>query len=170
MGNNNSMGCAPFSDDEIDRLAKRFQKLDVDYSGTISVEEFMKLPEVKKNPLAQRIFEVFDDDCSGDIDFKEFLHGIAQLSEKGGMENKLKFAFKMYDVDQDGFISNEDLCSILKIMVGNNLSPTQLQQVVDKTMLKAGKKDASGKLSYEEFVRLVENVEMKWGDDGGKSI
>jgi hypothetical protein len=38
-------------------------------------------------------------------------------------------AFKIYDVDKDGFVSNEELFQVLKLMVGNNLKDIQLQQV-----------------------------------------
>jgi len=36
-------------------------------------------------------------------------------------EKKLKFAFKIYDIDGDGFISNGELYHVLKMMVGANL-------------------------------------------------
>jgi hypothetical protein len=32
-------------------------------------------------------------------------------------------------VDKDGFVSNEELFQVLKLMVGNNLKDIQLQQV-----------------------------------------
>ena len=38
-------------------------------------------------------------------------------------------------MDNDGFISNGELFQVLKMMVGNNLKDTQLQQIVDKTIL-----------------------------------
>ena len=38
-------------------------------------------------------------------------------------------AFKVYDMDRDGFISNGELFIVLKMMVGNNLKDQQLQQV-----------------------------------------
>jgi len=64
-------------------------------------------------------------------------------------------AFKVYDMDNDGFISNSELFQTLKLMVGNNLKDTELQQIVDKTIL-AGDRDGDGKLSFQEFcaVRL----------------
>ena len=71
MGNSESQQlCANFSPEEISRLAKRyvqhcypsiysfrfrFKKLDTDGSGSISVEEFHNLPELKQNPLVQRV-------------------------------------------------------------------------------------------------------------------
>ena len=56
--------------DEIRRLGKRFRKLDLDGSGTLSVEEFMSLPELQQNPLVQRVIEIFDTDGNKEIDFK----------------------------------------------------------------------------------------------------
>ena len=38
-------------------------------------------------------------------------------------------------MDNDGYISNGELFQVLKMMVGNNLKDTQLQQIVDKTIL-----------------------------------
>lgn len=53
-------------------------------------------------------------------------------------------------MDNDGFISNGELFQVLKMMVGNNLKDTQLQQIVDKTILFADK-DEDGQISFEEF-------------------
>lgn len=57
-------------------------------------------------------------------------------------------AFKVYDMDRDGYISNGELFMVLKMMVGNNLKDTQLQQIVDKTIINADK-DGDGKINYE---------------------
>ena len=53
-------------------------------------------------------------------------------------------------MDNDGYISNGELFQVLKMMVGNNLKDTQLQQIVDKTICFADK-DEDGKISFEEF-------------------
>lgn len=42
---------------------------------------------------------------------------------------------------------------VLKMMVGNNLKDTQLQQIVDKTILFADK-DEDGKINFEEFCNV----------------
>ena len=77
----------------------------------------------------------------------EFIKGIALFSVKGDRQKKLEcalshhthehalnympiaVAFKIYDIDGDGFISNGELFQVLKLMVGSNLKETQLQQV-----------------------------------------
>ncbi|KAB7495565.1 Calcineurin subunit B type 2 [Armadillidium nasatum] len=145
--------------DEIRRLGKRFRKLDLDNSGSLSVEEFMSLPELQQNPLVQRVIDIFDADGNGEVDFKEFIQGMSQFSVKGDKESKLRFAFRIYDMDNDGYISNGELFQVLKMMVGNNLKDTQLQQIVDKTILFADK-DEDGKINFEEFCSVVGNTDV----------
>jgi Ca2+-binding EF-hand superfamily protein len=50
-----------FDAEEIKRLGKRFKKLDIDNSGSLSVDEFMTLPELQQNPLVQRVIDIFDE-------------------------------------------------------------------------------------------------------------
>ncbi len=45
------------------------------------------------------------------------------------------------------------------MMVGDNLDDTQLQQIVDKTILEADK-DKDGKISFEEFVQVYSCCRM----------
>ena len=100
--------------DELRRLGKRFRKLDLDGSGSLSVQEFMNVPELQQNPLVQRVIDIFDADGNGEVDFRgksslkkqnflkkfilnllkilfsEFIQGISQFSVKGEKEAKLK--------------------------------------------------------------------------------
>lgn len=100
-----------------------------DNSGTIERDEFLSLPQVSSNPLATRMIAIFDEDGGGDVDFQEFVSGLSAFSSKGNKEEKLRFAFKVYDIDRDGYISNGELFIVLKMMVGSNLKDQQLQQV-----------------------------------------
>ena len=59
-------------------------------------------------------------------------------------------------MDKDGYISNGELFTVLKMMVGNNLKDGQLQQIVDKTIIFADS-DGDGKISYEEFCAVSIN-------------
>ncbi len=58
-------------------------------------------------------------------------------------------------MDRDGYISNGELFQVLKMMVGSNLKDSQLQQIVDKTIL-FHDKDGDGKISFEEFCEVRE--------------
>lgn len=143
----------------MDRLLKRFMKLDIDGSGTIEKQEFMGIPAISSNPLASRLVDIFDKDGDGSIDFEEFITGLSAFSSKGEKDEKLKFAFRVYDIDRDGYLSVGELFIVLKMMVGSNLKDEQLQQIVDKTVMEADQ-DGDGKLSFEEFKKVVENTDI----------
>ena len=103
-----------------------------------------------QNPLVKRVIAVLDKNKDGNISFLEFVQGLNSLSAGASSEEKLRFAFKIYDINGDGFISNWELFTVLKMMVGNNLNDVQLQQLVDRTIIKADK-DLDGRISFEEF-------------------
>ena len=84
---------------------------------------------------------IFDEDGGGDVDFQEFVSGLSAFSSKGNKEEKLRFAFKVYDIDRDGYISNGELFIVLKMMVGSNLKDQQLQQVRSRTEVKVRELD-----------------------------
>jgi len=161
MGNEASLPleCATFDAEEIKRLGKRFRKLDLDGSGSLSIDEFMSLPELQQNPLVQRVIDIFDTDGNGEVDFKEFIEGLSQFSVKSDKEQKLRFAFRIYDMDRDGYISNGELFQVLKMMVGSNLKDTQLQQIVDKT-IQIHDRDGDGRISFEEFCAVIGNTDV----------
>lgn len=86
-------------------------------------------------------------------------------------------AFKVYDMDRDGYISNGELFLVLKMMVGNNLKDQQLQQIVDKTIMEADLNGcvacvrspcselttivrSDGRLDFEEFQAMVANTDV----------
>uniref|UniRef100_A0A7S1KQU8 EF-hand domain-containing protein n=1 Tax=Percolomonas cosmopolitus TaxID=63605 RepID=A0A7S1KQU8_9EUKA len=146
-----------FSQPEIKRLFKGFKKLDEDGNGKISFDEIMQVSELAQSPLVKRLISMFDEDQDGTVDFQEFIGLFNIFKASNGdttSKDKLEVLFKVYDIDNDGFISNGELFLVLKMMVGNNLSDEQLQQIVDKTILE-GDLDGDGKISFEEFKGIL---------------
>ena len=60
------------------------------------------------------MFRTFDSDNSGKIDFKEFLLAI-NITSAGKPEQKLEWAFQMYDVNGDGTIEPSEMCEIITV-------------------------------------------------------
>eukprot|EP00817_Percolomonadidae_sp_ATCC50343_P006419 CAMPEP_0117428876 /NCGR_PEP_ID=MMETSP0758-20121206/8488_1 /TAXON_ID=63605 /ORGANISM="Percolomonas cosmopolitus, Strain AE-1 (ATCC 50343)" /LENGTH=167 /DNA_ID=CAMNT_0005215479 /DNA_START=26 /DNA_END=525 /DNA_ORIENTATION=+ len=146
-----------FSAKEIKRLYRRFKKLDKDGNGTITQDEFYRIPELAVNPLVTRVVSIFNSD--GDVNFKEFVSALSVFNTHGDKHEKLEFAFKIYDQDGDGFISKIELFNVLKMMVGDNLSDIQLQQIVDKTIEDADV-DNTGKISFSEFAKSLSHHDV----------
>jgi len=139
---------------QILKLHKRFKKLDKDGNGEISNEEFHAIPQLAANPLLDRVLAVFDTNGDKNVDFQEFVRALAIFSGDMDKREKLLFTFKMYDIDGDEKISNKDLFKTLQVMVGNNLTDVQLQQIVDKTFIE-GDLDRDGYISFTEFEKIV---------------
>merc|ERR1712093_599919 len=163
MGNEHSLsrdeihGIAQFNERDIKRLYNRFRALDADGNGQLDPSEILGLAELTENPLVQRVISIFDVDGNGTVSFIEFLVGLAKLAAGTSEDQKLEFAFGIYDVNKDGFISNGDLFAVMKMMVGDNLTEEQLQQLVDRQMVIADM-DGDGMLNFEEFKAAVENI------------
>lgn len=93
----------------------------------LTKEEFQKIykqffPFGDPTSFADYVFNVFDSDKSGSIDFKEFICALS-VTSRGKMEDKLDWAFQLYDIDGDGKISYEEMLQIVEAiykMVRNN--------------------------------------------------
>lgn len=80
--------------------------------------EFQKIyraffPYGDPTSFADYVFNVFDKDKSGSIDFKEFICALS-VTSRGKMEDKLDWAFQLYDIDGDGQISYKEMLQIVE--------------------------------------------------------
>ena len=163
------MGTAPMGNDkaqinfdkkELKILYKNFISMDANKNGLIEPDEFFDVPELKDNPIVQRIINVFDKNGDGKISFYEFVWGLSALTSDAKLEEKQKIAFQIYDINNDGYLSNGDLFNSLKMLVGENLTDIQIQQLSDRTLI-AADKDLDGKISYEDFCNFTKDIKIQ---------
>lgn len=68
--------------------------------------------------------------------------------------------FRVFDTDNDGFITESDLKNILLMMTGKSLSQSGVDAIVLRTIQQTDQ-DRDGKISRDDFeARLVENDAM----------
>jgi Ca2+-binding EF-hand superfamily protein len=130
-------------------------------SGMLAKEEFAKIyrqffPFGDPSAFAEHVFDVFDSDRSGSIDFKEFICALS-VTSRGQTDDKLDWAFQLYDIDRDGKITFNEMLQIVEAiykMVGSMVKLPEDEDTPEKRVRKIFAmmdKDENGSLDIEEF-------------------
>tara|TARA_B100000767_G_scaffold255125_1_gene261064 strand:+ start:1075 stop:2556 length:1482 start_codon:yes stop_codon:yes gene_type:complete len=122
----------------------------------IDKKEFFEGLEISNRILSDRLFDIFDKDNNGKIDHDEFLSTIEEIIS-GTKDAKIRFAFKLHDLDGSGFIDKNELTVLIsQSFVQNNLDydDFQLKLLVDEFFEKADK-DKNGSIDIDEFLNIA---------------
>jgi len=153
-----------FSKNQIIRLFTRFTSLDREENGCLTREDFLRIPELAINPLADRIVDAFFTDKKGDyVNFRQFMATLAifrpmsrktQETDVNSRDKKLRFVFGLYDIDNDGKISKTELQTVLRLMVGSNINAEQLSHIAERTILESDLSHDRA-IDFEEFQKAM---------------
>ncbi|KAI6237073.1 putative translation initiation factor eIF-1A [Aphelenchoides besseyi] len=172
-----------FSKNQIVRLYSRFLNLDRQGRGYLDREDFLRIPELAINPLGDRIVDAFFTESvnhsnstqrlyseydDNRINFRQFVRVLAHFrptdkTKPDGInsrENKLRFAFSMYDLNKNNYITREEFKFILNMMVGKNITSEQLDSIADRTISEADL-DQDEKISFEEFCKAMQRTDIE---------
>ncbi|XP_043836519.1 lysophosphatidylcholine acyltransferase 2 isoform X2 [Dromiciops gliroides] len=86
--------------------------------GRIGIEEFAEYLKLPVSDVLRQLFALFDRNHDGSIDFREYVIGLAVLCNPANTEELIQVAFKLFDVDEDGYITEEEFATILQASLG----------------------------------------------------
>ncbi|MCE0481384.1 calmodulin-like 3 [Datura stramonium] len=130
---------------------------DKDGDGCITIEELATvIRSLDQNPteeeLCHMISEVDADHDNGAMEFTEFLNLISKKMKETDQEEELKEAFKVFDKDQNGYISANDLRHVM-INLGEKLTDEEAEQMIKEADL-----DGDGQVNFDEFVKMMKTL------------
>ncbi|XP_065099560.1 guanylyl cyclase-activating protein 1 [Paramisgurnus dabryanus] len=130
-------------------------------SGQLMFYEFKQFFGLKNlsdtsNAYVRNLFTTFDMNDDGFIDFMEYVAALS-LVLKGGVQQKLRWYFKLFDVDGSGCIDREELLQIFKSVraisgVDHEISAEDFTDMVFEKIDING----DGVLSMEEFMEGIQ--------------
>ncbi|CAN6462965.1 unnamed protein product [Victoria cruziana] len=122
-------------------------------TGRITIQELATvIGSLGQNPTDEELREMIcevDVNGNGTIEFGEFLNLMARKTKETDAEEELKEAFKVFDKDQNGYISAEELRNVM-INLGEKLTDEEARQMISEADT-----DGDGLVNYEEFVKIM---------------
>ncbi|XP_033869114.2 Kv channel-interacting protein 4 isoform X1 [Acipenser ruthenus] len=87
-------------------------------SGVVNEETFKAIysqffPQGDSTTYAHFLFNAFDTDHNGSVSFEDFVSGLSILL-RGTVQEKLNWAFNLYDINKDGYVTKEEMLDIMK--------------------------------------------------------
>lgn len=140
-------------DARIQELKATFMEMDVDHSGSLTLQEMQASFAKHKVEVPQdlkEIIDTLDTDGSGHIDYSEFI--AATLEKQVYMQAEvLKGSFQMFDKDGDGFITVAELSEMVNDNDHQHMSALQIQEMISEFDM-----DGDLKINFEEFRSMIE--------------
>ena len=144
---------ADISNENKDMIKQAFDIFDEDKNGNINAKEFkyvMRALGLKTSPEEiKKMIASADKDGNDSVDFKEFFELMKSKIEEASTVDIFKKVFKMFDIDDRGKISFDNLKTVTKELK-IDLSDEDLHIMIDES-----DKDKDKHISEAEFLKVM---------------
>ena len=142
-----------FKQKDIKKCHKKFEALDKDKKGYVSITDIVAIPEIENNPLRYHIAQYMSNNDENEaISFEAFIK-VIDIFKNNKTEQQYKFMYNLFDFDKDGKISSEDMLINFKLLLGNSLNEEQIKEIVDKTITEYSSDKKY--INYNDFVKIL---------------
>ncbi|MFO0557706.1 MAG: EF-hand domain-containing protein [Polyangiales bacterium] len=120
--------------------------------GVIDAQELQRALGLRSGYLAQRMLAALDLNGDGAVQRDEFTDAVRRLVF-GSTREKLAFAFRLHDHDNDGTLDREEVLRMVAISLAEDdaaLAPEEIDRIVRLLFARADK-NHDGRLSFDEF-------------------
>ena len=141
---------------DIKKCHQKFNNLDKEKKGYVSITDLVNIPELSKNPLRYHIAQYMNNNNDNEsINFETFIK-VMDIFKNNKTEKQFKFMYELFDFDKDGKISSEDLLITFKLILGNSLNEEQIVEIVDKTINEYSSDQKY--IYYKDFVKIMNDA------------
>ncbi len=143
------------SKDELNRLTKTYNAMDLDHEGFISMQELKKAFEKSKISLTDKeintIIERIDNDKNGKLNYSEFLMAAINIKQVISYKQRLINLFHTIDSEKSGFIDVNNLKKYIK-RCGREVEDAD--EIF--TMISEVSKNKQSHITIEDFLELLD--------------
>jgi calmodulin len=135
------------SEEQTAEYREAFSLFDKDGDGCITKEELgTVMKSLGHNPTETELYDMIneiDEDGNGTVDFNEFLTMMIEKASAKDPNVELREAFKVFDKNNDGYISESELREVMD-QLGENLSDVEIYEMITEA-----DEDGDGKVDYQ---------------------
>lgn len=143
-----------FTDEQLAEFRDLFNMFDKDNQGILTLTNLVQvMRSIGQTPTEADMIDLMreiDIDNSGSIDFYEFVRVISHEMSPSERQEEIRYAFDLFDENQDGFLTIEELKSTMEKYFPNSIDDRQIRQ-----MIELADRSGHGQISFDDFLQVA---------------